>query len=150
MKLEKAILSSHFKNEKQRAAVHIMYAAWYLKSGFSKGLKQLGLTHEQYNVLRILKGSHPAAMCNKDIGNRMIEKGSNVPRIIDRLEAKRLVTRFTSSKDRRETLVTISDEGIALLQIATTGINRAIEKHLKLTESKCAQLNSLLNEFLDN
>lgn len=125
-----------------------MYAAWFLKTTISNELKPLGLTHEQYNVLRILKGAHPTAICNKDIAGRMIEKGSNVPRIIDRLEAKKLVKRFASDEDRRETLIAISEEGMKMLQIATAAVTRTVNKQLSLSEPQCAELNNLLSGFL--
>ena len=82
MKLEEAIKSTKFKSEVHKAVLHILYTAWWLKSVGAKELKEFGLTHEQYNVLRILKGKHPEQMCVRDIASRMIEKSSNVPRII--------------------------------------------------------------------
>jgi DNA-binding MarR family transcriptional regulator len=80
MKLEEAIQSVKFINETQKAGLNIMYTAWWMKTIMSKELKVYGLTLEQYNVLRILKGKSPQEMCVKDIAGRMIEKNSNVPR----------------------------------------------------------------------
>ena len=85
MKLEQAIQSNKFKNEVHKAGLNILYTAWWLKTVMSRELKEFGLTHEQYNVLRILKGKYPEQMCVRDIACRMIEKSYNVPRIIDRL-----------------------------------------------------------------
>ena len=96
MKLEQAIQSTKFKSEVQKAILNVLYTAWWLKSVGSKELKEFGLTHEQYNVLRILKGKYPDQICVRDIACRMIERNSNVPRIIDRLEIKKLVKRSTS------------------------------------------------------
>ena len=56
MKLEQAIQSTKFKNEVHKAGLNILYTAWWLKTLMSRELKEFGLTHEQYNVLRILKG----------------------------------------------------------------------------------------------
>jgi DNA-binding MarR family transcriptional regulator len=89
VKLEQAIQSNKFKNEMHKASLNILYTAWWLKTQMSKVLKEFGLTHEQYNVLRILKGKYPEQLCVKDISCRMIEKSSNVPRIIDRLVIKK-------------------------------------------------------------
>ena len=86
----------------QKAGLNILYTAWWLKTVTSKELKEFGLTHEQYNVLRILKGRHPEQLCVKNIACRMIEKNSNVPRIIDRLELKKLVKRATSAEDKEK------------------------------------------------
>ena len=92
MKLEEALQMNTFPSQKQKAGLNLLYTAWWLKSLISKELKEVGITHEQYNVLRILKGKHPEKMCVKDIGCRMIERSSNVPRIIDRLVAKKYVS----------------------------------------------------------
>jgi hypothetical protein len=96
MKLEQAIQTSRFYSEKHKAVLNILYTAWLLKTTISQELKPFGISHEQYNVLRILKGSAPTAMRVKDIACRMIEKSSNIPRIIDKLEETKLVKRLVS------------------------------------------------------
>ena len=96
VKLEEALKMAKFSSEKHKAGLNLLYTAWWLKTMVSKELKTVGLTHEQYNVLRILRGKHSEAMCVKDIGCRMIERNSNVPRIVDRLVAKKYVVRSTS------------------------------------------------------
>ena len=108
VKLEDAIQSTKFKNPQQKATLNCLYTAWWLRSVLSKELKIFDLTHEQYNVLRILKGKHPEQMCVKDIAGRMMEKSSNVPRIVDRLVAKKWVKRSTSAFDKRETVITLT------------------------------------------
>ena len=109
--MEQAIKSTHFRNEIHKAGLNILYTAWWLKTIMSKELKEYGLTHEQYNVLRILKGKHPEKICVKEIACRMIEKNSNVPRIIDRLETKKLVRRVASDSDKRETVIILNTGG---------------------------------------
>ncbi|MEY3405503.1 MAG: hypothetical protein RL161_933, partial [Bacteroidota bacterium] len=99
MRLEEAIKSTRFSSEEHKVALNILYSAWWLKTALSKELKSFGLTHEQYNVLRILNGKHPEALCVRDIASRMIEKNSNVPRILDRLLKKKLIKRNTSKED---------------------------------------------------
>jgi len=150
VKLEQAIQSDHFNNQLQKAGLNVMYTAWWLKTLVSKGLKPYGLTHEQYNVLRILKGKHPELMCVKDIGCRMIEKSSNVPRIIDRLQRKKLVERSTSLIDKRETVVTITPKGIALLQEASENIIPLFDETIPLDENESARLNLLLEKMREN
>ncbi|MEJ7826695.1 MAG: MarR family transcriptional regulator [Segetibacter sp.] len=147
MKLEEAIKSGKFSSQKQKAGLNILYTAWWLKTLLSRELKTLGLTHEQYNVLRILKGKHPNNMCVKDIGCRMIEKNSNVPRIIDRLELKKLVSRNTSSIDKRETVMTLTNDGINILENASTRINKAFSLNIELDEEDATQLNLLLERM---
>ena len=147
MKLEQAIKSTKFKSEVQKAGLNILYTAWWLKTIMSKELKEYGLTHEQYNVLRILKGRFPDQMCVRDIACRMIEKSSNVPRIIDRLEVKKLVKRSTSAEDKRETVITITQAGINILDMTTTRIDNMYVKTVSMDEDSAKTLNNLLEHL---
>ncbi|MGV3594792.1 MAG: MarR family winged helix-turn-helix transcriptional regulator [Sediminibacterium sp.] len=144
MKLEQAIQSTRFKNEVHKAGLNILYTAWWLKTVMSRELKEFGLTHEQYNVLRILKGKHPELICVKDIACRMIEKNSNVPRIIDRLEIKKLVKRATSEADKRETVISLTQSGIAVLEASTQRVNAIFDEVMVINEAEAASINQLL------
>lgn len=146
MKLEQAIKSTKFKNEVQKASLNIMYTAWWLKTLSCKELKEFGLTHEQYNVLRILKGKHPEQMCVKDIAGRMIEKNSNVPRIIDRLEDKKLVKRSQGEADGRQTVMSLTQAGIAVLEASTVKINEIMEETMTINNNDAETLNTLLEK----
>ena len=150
VKLEQAIKSTKFKSEVQKAGLNILYTAWWLKTIMSKELKEYGLTHEQYNVLRILKGRFPDQMCVRDIACRMIEKSSNVPRIIDRLEVKKLVKRSTSAEDKRETVITITQAGINILDMTTARIDNMYAKTVIMDEDSARSLNDLLEELRVN
>ncbi len=146
MKLEQAIQSTRFKNEVHKAGLNILYTAWWLKTVMSRELKEFGLTHEQYNVLRILKGKHPELICVKDIACRMIEKNSNVPRIIDRLEIKKLVKRATSEADKRETVISLTQSGIAVLEASTQRINAIFDEVMVINEEEASAINQLLEK----
>jgi DNA-binding MarR family transcriptional regulator len=145
--LENAILSSKFGSQTQKAGLNVLYTAWWLKTVLSRELKALGLTHEQFNVLRILKGKHPEQMCVRDIARRMIEKSSNVPRIIDRLEIKKLVNRSTSSVDKRETVIRLTSDGINILEIANKKVDELFNEAIEINEEDATQLNQLLEKM---
>jgi len=130
----------------QKAGLNILYTAWWLKTVTSKELKEFGLTHEQYNVLRILKGSHPEQLCVKNIACRMIEKNSNVPRIIDRLELKKLVKRANSIEDKRETVISLTQSGIAILEATTARLNGKFDEIMVLSDEEGKTLNQLLEK----
>jgi DNA-binding MarR family transcriptional regulator len=147
MNVEQAIQSNKFKSEVHKVTINILYSAWYVKTIISKELKDFGLTHEQYNVLRILKGKHPEQMCVRDIASRMIEKSSNVPRIIDRLVVKKLVKRETSAIDKRETVIHITQAGLAILQASTSVIENTHQQYFTITENDAKQLNGLLDKI---
>lgn len=148
MTLEEAIKTSGFQNQRHKAAVNVMYSAYQVKSRISQVLKGYALTPEQYNVLRILKGSHPSPLCVKEIAGRLIERNSNVPRIADRLEIKKLVKRSVSSEDRRETLMQITPAGLNMLEAANKAIEAEQNKMVNLTEEQSATLNQLLELML--
>jgi len=147
VKLEKAIQSEKFASQKHKAGLNILYTAWWLKTLISQELKTLGLTHEQFNVLRILKGKHPEKMCVKDIGVRMIERNSNVPRIIDRLVAKKFVERSTSEMDKRETVITLTPGGMDILKKAIVVVDKIFANTLIIEEAEAETLNSLLENM---
>jgi DNA-binding MarR family transcriptional regulator len=146
VKLETAIQSTKFKNEVHKAGLNILYTAWWLKTITVRELKEFGLTHEQYNVLRILKGKYPEQMCVRDIASRMIEKSSNVPRIIDRLELKKLVKRANSAFDKRETVITLTQAGITILESCNKKVNELMDSVLPINNQEASTLNALLEK----
>lgn len=147
VKLEQAIQSNKFRNEVHKAGLNILYTAWWLKTMMSRELKEFGITHEQYNVLRILKGKYPEQMCVRDIACRMIEKSSNVPRIIDRLELKKLVKRSNSAIDKRETVISLTQSGITLLGTTTVVLNKVMDELLSVNNQDATMLNQLLEKI---
>ncbi len=148
MTLEEAIQTQGFASQRDKALIHLLYSAYQAKAAISTVLKDFALTPEQYNVLRILHGSHPAPLCNRDIATRTIERNSNTPRIIDRLEIKKLVKRFTSPEDRRETLVSLTPAGINLLRAASSALEAAHPGIMPLTEEEALELNNILQKTL--
>ena len=131
MKLEQAIKSNRFRNEVHKAGLNILYTAWWLKTLMSKELKE----------------KHPEQICVREIACRMIEKNSNVPRIIDRLEIKKLVKRVTSKADKRETVIVLTQAGISILTHSTDRINKKMDESISISEKKSALLNDILEEI---
>ena len=147
MNLEEVLKTTKFRDAKHNATLNILYTAYWLKSHVSVVLKKNDLTLEQYHVLRILKGKYPERMCVKDIGSRMIEKSSNVPRIIERLVKKNIVERTVSTQDKRETLIHITEKGIELLE-KTNAIILEIESGLiGVNEEEATELNNILEKL---
>lgn len=132
-----------------KAVLNIMYTAYQVRCSVSDALKAYGLTPEQYNVLRILKGKHPEHMCVRDIAGRMLERSSNVPRIIDRLELKKLVKRSSSAEDKRETVVILTQAGINMLETVNVVVDASNDQICKLSDEDLEQLNDLLDRFRD-
>lgn len=146
MKIEEVIKTERFESDLHKATINLLYTTYWFKTHISAKLKEHSLTSEQYNVLRILKGKYPAQMCIKDIASRMIEKNSNVPRIIDRLLEKDLVKRTISDIDRRETLIELTDTGLKILQDSSSALTE-VTNMLGLNDEEAAQLNKLLEKL---
>ena len=147
MKLEDAIKSNKFRDEQHKASLNVLYTAYWLKSSFSQVFKARGLTMEQHNVLRILKGMHPEAMCVKEIGARTLEKNSNVPRIIDRLVAKKLVKRAQSKHDKRETLISLTEKGVEVIDQTRRELDNFSKDLINITSEEATTLNELLERM---
>ena len=147
MKLEDAIKSGKFADEQHKATLNLLYSAYWLKQNLSSVLKNEGLTIEQHNVLRILRGSHPTEMCVREIGSRILEKSSNVPRIIDRLVAKKLVKRATSKEDKRETSISLTEKGISIIDDARKKVDDLTKKIVMINEEDAKLLNDLLEKM---
>ncbi|MBE2288930.1 MAG: MarR family transcriptional regulator [Chitinophagaceae bacterium] len=150
MRLEDAIKSNKFRDEKHKASLNVLYTAYWLKSNFTQVFKACGLTMEQHNVLRILKGMHPEPMCVKEIGARILEKNSNVPRIIDRLVAKKLVKRAQSKQDKRETMISLTEKGIEVIDHARKEIDTYANSLINMNEDDARSLNELLEKMRSN
>jgi DNA-binding MarR family transcriptional regulator len=147
VKLEEALQVSKFKDSTHKVGLNILYTAWCLKTLSNTVLKVFDLTHEQYNVLRILKGKHPDTMCVKDIAGRMIEKSSNVPRIMDKLALKKMIKRSTSDEDARHTLIQLTPAGILILEEATRQVDAIFNEQIGINEEEAQTLNELLEKM---
>jgi DNA-binding MarR family transcriptional regulator len=97
------------------AVLAILRAADALRRRGMALLEPYGITPQQFNVLRILRGARPDGLCTLTIAERMIEQTPGITRLIDRLEAKRLVVRVRSAQDRRQVWCRITPAGLQLL-----------------------------------
>ena len=148
MKLEKAIKSTKPMQPHQRALLNILYTASWHECWFARLLRPFGLTSPQYNILRILNGSLPKSLSVLDIKSRMLDRSSNVSRLVEKLRQAGFVERVPSAVDRRMVEVTISETGKRLL----TDIGLEMEKQenlpgQSLSEAEAAHLADLLDKF---
>lgn len=97
------------------AVLGILRAADALRRRLTALLEPYGITAQQFNVLRILRGARPEGLCTLTVAQRMIEQAPGITRLIDRLVAKRLVRRVRSAEDRRLVWCRITPTGLRLL-----------------------------------
>lgn len=147
MRLEDELKNPHFASEQTKAIINILFTASYLHNHISTHLKKFGLSHEQFNVLRILKGQHPKAVAQKDILHRMIDRNSNLTRIIAKLKEKKLITVNRSETDKREYEISLNESAFALLSQAEEGMVKANPLASRLNVSEAFHLNALLEQI---
>lgn len=104
-----------FRSESQEATIALMRTSSVVGRRFARIVEPHGISLAQYNVLRILRGAGDEGLPTLAIRDRMIEEGSTVTRLLDKLEASGLVTRSRCRPDRRQVLCVITEQGKALL-----------------------------------
>lgn len=105
-----------FASLHQEAYLGILRTAAQLEHGLAEMLKAHGITHTQYNVLRILRGAGDKGLCRNDVRDRMVAKVPDATRLLDRMEALGLIQRQRDSEDRRYVTARITPKGLALLE----------------------------------
>lgn len=116
MGIEKDIHQEKFTSDRQKAMLNIMFTYGWIMERIRDFLASEDITHQQYNILRILRGSHPQPLSTLRIRERMLDKMSDTSRIVDRLIVKGLVKKNTCVQDKRLVDVTITDKGQKLLK----------------------------------
>ena len=116
--------TQNFRSREQEATLGLLRTADAVKRSLAQVIEPHGITPQQYNVLRILRGAGPEGLPTLTIGERMIEQTPGVTRLIDRLERKGLVARTPCAKDRRRVFCRISTKGLDLLKELDDPINR--------------------------
>jgi DNA-binding MarR family transcriptional regulator len=142
-RIEDEIKQEKFTSVHQKAVINLIYTSNWLQSKQQEFFKSFGITGQQFNILRILKGQYPKSISGTEIKGRMLDRSSDVSRLLDRLASKNLICRKTCPNDKRASDVLITEEGISLLkQINKTHKQDAV---LSLTDHEAAQLSDLLD-----
>jgi DNA-binding MarR family transcriptional regulator len=126
--LKKRIQQERFEGPLQEALLNLLVAAGYLRERFERVCAEHGITHGQYNVLRILRGARPRGLSRCEIAVRLVERAPDVTRLVDRLEQQGFVERARSDEDRRLSISRITAAGLELLKRMEPAI-RAEHEH---------------------
>ncbi len=146
MKLEDQIKQASFSHIEEKLIVNLIYTSNLITLLTSRLFKPYGLSAQQYNVLRILRGQNGQAISLLDIEDRMLDKSSNVSRLIDKLVLKHYITREESKVDRRRVDVLISQSGLDVLKEIDAELNKFYEKLNTLVEySDAKKMNTILD-----
>jgi DNA-binding MarR family transcriptional regulator len=132
-----------FRSREQQATLGLLRTADAMKRSLAQVIEPHGITPQQYNVLRILRGAGPDGLPTLSIGERMIEQTPGVTRLIDRLERKDLVARTPCPKDRRRVFCRITQKGLDLLNELDGPVNRWDAQAVAVLPA--SELDSLIN-----
>ena len=149
MGIEKDIQQTNFRNEFQKMGINIIYTANWLNEKMGQILSTEDITQQQYNILRILRGSD-APLSTLKIRERMLDKMSDTSRIVDRLIVKDLVEKTACVKDKRLVDITVTKKGLQLLE-KLDALNEQIDFILKgVSEKEATTINQILDKLRDD
>lgn len=149
MRIEEEIKQKKFKNEFLKAEINLAFTSAWLVSKRTTALKPFGISIQQFNLLRILKGQHPKASPLKLITDRMIDKMSNTSRLVEKLRQKDLVRREICSDNRRQVDIVITEKGVKVIEEASKEVESNIYTETNLSEKEAQTLNKLLDKIRD-
>lgn len=139
-----------FPSPSAEAVVALMRTADMVRRSVASVVEPAGITPQQYNVLRILRGAGETGLPTLEIAERMIEETPGITRLLDRLESKALVTRARCDKDRRRVWCRITPQGLDLLRQLDAPLQKADEAALQsLGNHDLEQLIELLDKARD-
>lgn len=145
MKIEEVINLKKFRNEQQKAILNLYYTASWIEKEQKKFFKKHNVTMQQYNVLNILKSVQPEKISTSDIKKRLTDSNPDVSRMVDRLEALKLITKKANKSDKRLIDVSITAKGVQLIDKLNKNIGK-LDEVLKLSSKDAKELNKLLDK----
>ncbi len=149
MNINQEIKQGRFESEHHRMLVNLLFSADWVSHQIKEVLDHYGLTHVQYNVLRILKGAKGEPMTAGAIKEVLLFRSTDLTRLIDRLEKKQLVKRGICPENRRKVDISISEEGLALLNEVSPAIRLGTNAYYSnsLTVEEAQIFNTLLDKL---
>ncbi len=147
MTIEEEINQKQFRDVYEKVMVNVLFTGNWLHNFNNQFLKAYDLTVQQYNVLRILRGSSPNKVMLNDIQSRMLDRMSNASRLVDKLKNKGLVERKSCKDDRRKVDIWITDEGLHLLGEIDQQMTQFYKSIHKLNEQEAEVLSTLLDKL---
>jgi DNA-binding MarR family transcriptional regulator len=149
MSLEQDIKQEKFPDEHEKVLINILFTASWLYNRNATRLKVHDITPEQYNVLRILRGSYPRALMLADVTSRMIDKSSNATRLVEKLRQKGLLRRDICENNRRQVDIVITEPGLELLKEIDQEAATWLESLRVISQHEASELNRILDKLRD-
>lgn len=147
MRLEDEIKQSKFKSNADKAFVNLIFTGNWIGMKQKRYFRKYGISPQQYNVLRILRGQAGEPITILTIQERMLDRMSNASRLVDKLYLKGLVDRTENKMDRRQVDIIISNDGTELLKKIDKEMKLFQSELMNLTEEESQQLSNLLDKM---
>ena len=147
MKLEDEIKQATFDDDFGKSILNILVTADKISSVVNATLKPFGISKEQYNVLRILRGQKSKPSTIQNIMERMISKSSNATRLVEKMRSNGLVKRALCESDRRKVDIVITQKGLSLLKKVDPLVRVCSETMKTLSNKETKELNRLLDKM---
>jgi len=147
MTIEEAIKQPKFTNEYHKLMVNLLYTASWVDVKHQQFMKSYGITVQQFNILRILRGQKGNPLSINCLIERMIDKSSNASRIVDKLEQKGYVLRTVCPNDRRQVEVRITEEGNAFIGQLDEPVKSLQQYAHGLNQDEVELMNGLLDKI---
>jgi len=146
MKIEEEIKQTKFRNPHHKATLNLIYTASWLESKNKDFFKPFGITNQQFNILRILRGQHPNKISGAEIKERMLDRNSDVSRLLDRLITKKLAVKTQCPNDKRAADIAITEKGLHLLKQLDDKMDQTDSSAINLTAGEAVKLSNLLDK----
>ena len=147
MRIEDEIKQDRFPNALSKAILNILLTADRISSATNTTLKPFGVSKEQFNVLRILKGQYPKPSTLRLISERMISQSSNATRLVEKLRTSGLVARSPCAANRRKVDILITQKGMNLLDAIAPHLKASGHFEGNITEEEAQELNRILDKL---
>ena len=148
MRLEEELRMEKFRTQQQRATLNILFTSTWIAEKTNECFKPFGISQEQYNVLRILKGQKGKPANLSTIQERMIHRMSNATRLVEKLKLKGYANRVICEDNRRKVEITITEKGLQLLEQIDPKLTRAeLNLFTNLSDKDAKDIGDLLDKL---
>lgn len=146
MSIEDEIKQPKFRTAHQRALINLIFTANRIQGRQHDFFKPYGITTQQFNILRILRGQYPGKISGTELKGRMLDKHSDMSRLLERLDKKRLIERTACTSDKRAADISITPKGLDILAETDRQLENLDQDLIRLSREEALQLSHLLDK----
>lgn len=147
MEIQKAIKQSSFKSEKEKAIINLYYTANFVVNIHSKIFRKYNILRQHFNILRIINGRKGKPITHTEINEVVMDKGSDVARLLTKLVDLGYITRVKNEHNKREKLIFLTEKGQTTLDNMTREMDESIANDFGLEEKEAAEFSNLLDKL---